>query len=133
MVLAAVIVCLVAESAQLFGSLEVDWGRHNRGEHAGPVVVQSQAVTKVEPLEQQCVSSLQRTLRSLGADCVACKTQRHWVSAVRHFVLTAEEPDLQGLLHQRGEWCDACMQPEHWRDRAMAVVHLPIINSVESS
>mmetsp|Transcript_6930 Transcript_6930/g.20145 ORF Transcript_6930/g.20145 Transcript_6930/m.20145 type:complete len:127 (+) Transcript_6930:62-442(+) len=115
-----------ASQRQLFGNLAVDWSQHSIDGRPGPKMVDPSSASTVRPLPDKSIEELKAVLHTLGVQCDRCQSQPHWVSAVRHFILTADEQELQKLLRQRGTWCEHCTQLEQWRDRAMAVVHMRV-------
>lgn len=124
-VCAAVVVTLIPFGQ--FGNLVVDWpGRLYHGGAAVPRIV-SASIAPLLPLERKCIDDLLETLRSLGVQCAACTTQAHYVSAVRHFILSASDAELKGLLRKRGQGCDRCHQTEEFRKEAFDHVHLPVL------
>jgi hypothetical protein len=118
-------VWLAVAMQQVFGNLMVDWSKQSE-----PSVLGAKPLSHAQALERKFIHELEEIANGLGARCSQCSTQRHWVSAIRHFVLAAEESELQNLLRERALWCEECRDVEQWRSRAMSVVQLPSIDAV---
>ena len=115
-------------------------------EFAPPEDVRRRGLAEL-PLE-----TLMETVTSLGTECSECSTRGHWVSAVRSACLEVRTPThttparalgraalthlrvrpqlppkkLKAALIARGIKCEGCSSREHYLDRLLDSVHLPL-------
>ena len=112
-------------------NLNVEWQVEASGDTT-PLVKDQLADPKVKPdarlnnlfgLNTEALSAI---VTSFGGTCDTCSTTGHWVSKVRHSMLEMNNRVLRTHLTKRGIKCGECTQREHFLDRLIDTVHLPI-------
>ena len=61
--------------------------------------------------------------------CGACVSHGHLVSRIRSTCLSISGKEVKRQLTKRGVKCAGCSSREHYVDRLLDVVHMPILNS----
>ena len=125
------LLALSAVSSQ-FGNLEVKWDKDSTGQ--GPRVTEESTNNWVAPadvrrtsLAELPIDTLIVIVKGMGKTCTKCVTQGHWVSRVRSACLESTPKNLKAALTARGIKCNGCSMREHYLDRLLDSVHLPVL------
>ena len=126
---------LTASSAQ-FGTASVQWQNSN------PTVGESPPLKDIKTPEGSRRSGLHglsvESLTAIMEDgfskgCEGCAHKGHWVSRIRSECLALGPKGIKQQLVRRGIKCTGCSSREHYLDRLLDVVHLPLKTSALGS
>lgn len=127
----ALSLALVARAAGQFGTLGINWEQGSTG--SKPRLAEDKSIThrpardvRRTALASLPMPQLQAVAASLKATCDSCVTAAHWVAHIRGTCLEASPKALKAHLSKRGVKCAGCTMREHYLDRLLDSVHLPV-------
>ena len=129
---ACAVLCLAAV-ARAGMNVNVEW-QVEEGGATTPLVKDQELVKDHKPkpdarlnnLLNLDTDALTAIVTSFGGTCDTCSTTGHWISKVRHSMLEMNNRVLRSHLTKRGIKCGECTQREHFLDRLIDTVHLPM-------
>ena len=129
MLLMLLAVCTPAQ----FGTASVQWSNSNPTVGESPALkdIKTPAGSRSTGLHVLSTENLRQILEEGFADsCESCKTHGHLISRIRSACLSSGPKEVKRQLTKRGIKCAGCSSREHYLDRLLDVVHLPITKSV---
>lgn len=128
MFVAILAVCAPAQ----FGTANVQWANANPTVGESPPLrnVKAPLGSRQTSLQSLSVEELRTILEDGFSDkCGACVSHGHLVSRIRSTCLSISGKEVKRQLTKRGVKCAGCSSREHYVDRLLDVVHMPILNS----